>query len=347
MIGSMEENAKEPNKVACRYCKESINSDAKVCHYCDRDQRKWLNRIRDFSGPTAFAMVLIAAVQVFVSFEQVSETRKGRVEAEDVLYEANDVLKKTEKLRVNARSILTMTKENSEEAIKKSDLVLKEAAEKAKEAVEFARVAENKADKSNKKIISNEKKYSESFERVQGSFHDLKRQLTEELMILQDRNELTRLADAAIATCSRESFEKITNIIYKSKNEDEVMAALSENFRVKAHYVSISRIKNNPLYYNGKLDVDMSTEELLKLLAFSEEWKGRARAAQILGKRKEKNVAEALMSAVRTDKCLDVVNEAKKSFGLLTKFKQKDIFQFEEVDDWWNINKDEYLKDLK
>ena len=108
-------------------------------------------------------------------------------------------------------------------------------------------------------------------------------------------------------------------------------AKLSEVFRVKNHYATMTRIKGVSIVAeesDGRKtkDDEISTQILLKNLANHEDWQIRAKAAQLLKDRKEEIVSEALLKAVKSDPRLDVRKLALKSFAIINDVELPDVF---------------------
>ena len=90
-INGLEKNSPEI-VTSCKYCLESINSDAKVCYHCGKYQRKFINGISHFVSLAAIFVVIFSGAQVYVNILQMRETKAKRVEAGKVLEEAKQVL---------------------------------------------------------------------------------------------------------------------------------------------------------------------------------------------------------------------------------------------------------------
>ena len=81
----------------CRYCRQGIHPDAKVCPHCRSHQRRFWQHFRiEQTG------LLVAVVMVLISFSQLQEARLKRKEASEALAtataaktDAQDALKKT------------------------------------------------------------------------------------------------------------------------------------------------------------------------------------------------------------------------------------------------------------
>ncbi len=202
----------------------------------------------------------------------------------------------------------------------------------------------------NKKIDS----FETDLQKFINTYGEELKKLKKEVEYIKSRNMALRFADKAIAIADSESFEKLENIYKSTSDEDLKMAALSEIFRVKHSFVNTTRIEGVEIAYTnpetGKSfkDNDIPTEVLIKDLSYHTEWQVRGRAAELLKRRKEKQVPKVLLNAIQNDKNLEVRAKAMKSFENITGFKNADVFQYAPAKDWWDKNKkDINLKDLQ
>lgn len=79
----------------CRYCLESINVKAKVCHHCNRHQ----SRIWENMGYSNTVLSIITIFLVILAFLQFSEARKDRIEANEALLKATEAEQNVIQLR--------------------------------------------------------------------------------------------------------------------------------------------------------------------------------------------------------------------------------------------------------
>ena len=176
--------------------------------------------------------------------------------------------------------------------------------------------------------------------------------LAKEVEYLKNRNVVLKLSDKAIATGDAAPFEELENIYYNSKDANIKMVALSEIFRVKNIFASMTRIKAIEVkYINPKTgkefdEKEIPTEALIQGLKKHKTWQYRARIARLLRERKEKQVPEALLDAIENDKKLEVRKEAMDSYESVTGFKSRDVFKYKTAKEWWNKNKKRVDKDL-
>jgi len=228
----------------------------------------------------------------------------------------------------------------------------------------FNEVAENQA----QKIIFNNLKPAiqkatttvnqkiKSFERDLGKFKkkydsELKK-LAKEVEYFKNRNVVLKLSDQALATGNAAPFEELKNIFNTSTDEDIKMIALSEIFRVKCHFATMTRIKGIDIKVTtqtGKKfkENEIPTEILIQKLKTEEVWQFRAKMAELLRSRKEKQVPEALLDAIKNDKKLEIRKRAMDSFQSVTGFTSNDVFEYEPAQKWWKQNKTNIEKKLK
>ncbi len=180
--------------------------------------------------------------------------------------------------------------------------------------------------------------------------------LAQEVEYIKNRNEVLKLSDRASASGDAEAFEKLGNISNSSKDENIRMLALSEIFRIKSQIATMTRIKGIEVRYidpkTGKefIEEEIPTEALIKELKEAPFWKHRARIAELLKTRKEKQVPEALLEALRTDKNLEVRKKALDSFESITGFRSPDVIKYKPASEWWKDNKKDIepkLQDLQ
>jgi len=203
----------------------------------------------------------------------------------------------------------------------------------------------------NEKILFFEKDLEEFKEK-----YDLQlKKLAQEVNYLKNRNEVLKLSDEAIATGDATPFEQLQNIYDSSADEHIKKSALSEILRVKNHFATMTRIKGVNVRYTdpktGKefTDSEIPTEALIQGLRERAPWQIRARTAQLLKERKEKQVPEALLDSVKNDEKLEVRKEALNSFESITGFSSRDVFDYTAAKKWWEGNKQNVqggLKDL-
>jgi len=279
----------EKNERRCKYCQQPINEKALVCHLCEKDQRPFINRIKDSTSLVALIMVLIATVQILQTCSQTQELKKKRVEAEAVLTQAKGVLSNastsSSKAIKKANYVFSNASTRSSDAIKESMNTLKIATQSA----DVAKAVTDKAKKEMKGTVDSVSKQSNilvgKFDNINGDIQNLKKGVSSQLDVLNRRNELTALADKAISNGDRAAFNKLADSSYS-------MDTAAEFLRIKSFYASFNRIPlsmdihldNNTSIKNDKL----STDDLIANLLKNTHWQIRGKCAHLLTSRKEK-----------------------------------------------------------
>lgn len=295
-----------------------------------------------------------------MSYFQMAETKKKRVEAEEVLDEAKRVLKTAKEdagqIRQEAQVVLSTAKEHSGAAIKESNTVLKNA----NAASEFAKsVSEtvisdvdqtvdriNTAlEEANQRIAVNEKQAKEQTNSILSEVNNLKGDVLSQLEILTQRNNLVALADKAILG-DRNSLESLQELV----NEDvSKTAVIAEILRVKSFYIGGSRIAGTEYKKNGeKIEPkDIETQVFAaNLVNPNAAWKLRGQIAKTLSGRKEKVSLEAIVKCIKGDESLDVLKVCINSFEVITEYKSGDVLNPQKLLQWWEENKEETLAKL-
>lgn len=141
---------------------------------------------------------------------------------------------------------------------------------------------------------------------------------------------------------------------YPSDDQELAERAKAAVLAIKGFYIGKTKIKGLKLHRtkeNGSQiqEDDFETSWLIQVLEQNPHWKIRARAAQLLAKRKEPGVPEALLRSMENDINLWVRKEALDSFEKVTEFKASDVFQFETDSPrrWYKMNKDKIQNRLK
>lgn len=200
-----------------------------------------------------------------------------------------------------------------------------------------------------KRILSLEK----DLQNFKDKYDSEVKKLAKEVEYLKNRNEVLKLSDAAVATGDAEPFEKLEKIYILSTDKEIKMAALSQIFRVKNHFATMTRIKGVDVTYThpqtGKefIENEVPTEALIQGLKEAKYWKVRARIAELLKERKEKQVPEALLETIKNDKKLEVRKKALDSFESVTGFASRDVLRYTPAKEWWEENKLNVEKDLE
>src|SRR5205807_9770420 len=93
-------------------------------------------------------------------------------------------------------------------------------------------------------------------------------------------------------------------------------------------------------------DEGYTTEDLLSELRHGEDWRDRAKSAEILATRRVKSVADALFDAAENDSHLEVMRNAVLSFCTITGYQKKDVFGEADLAGWWQEHRTEVLAGL-
>ena len=163
-----------------------------------------------------------------------------------------------------------------------------------------------------------------------------------ELVLLKERNRLTALADEAIATASRETYERLWEALDDPRLSNLIHAARAEILRVQNYYLSGSRLQKYEIPVleifpdsAAMRDTQLSDDQLIKILGDQKQtWQNRVKAAWLLGQRRSTKAGEALVGAIKQDANLDVVKEATFSFEQLTGYHAK-LFEVASLESWW------------
>ncbi|MGC2424310.1 MAG: HEAT repeat domain-containing protein [Nitrospirota bacterium] len=303
----------KPEQKTCKYCKQEINLQAKICCHCHKRQSLIINIIQYFLQSFTIIFLIVALVQAFTSYEQLQESKHKRIEAEEVLKNATTISKRAEK---------------------RASLAFSTASTSSSKAM----FVNKQLDVSNARINKTEKGFVKRFGDIQGNIQNVKNDLSSQLEILTKRNYLTALADKAISEGDRNAYYKLLEIYYKKSDQ----AAAAEIFKIKAFYGSLSRIPEHEEYDKK------TTESLIEDLQKNSGWRMRGRAAEALGNRKEKRVLEALIKSIENEPNLNVYRSSCDSFSTLTGYPYEDVLDDESlIMDWWSKNKDRVEKDFK
>ncbi|TLD71450.1 hypothetical protein FEM03_07955 [Phragmitibacter flavus] len=166
--------------------------------------------------------------------------------------------------------------------------------------------------------------------------------LTDDFLLLKERNRLTAYADEAIATANRAPYEQLWKSMDDPRLATLVHATRAEILRVQNYYLSGSRLDRFDIpvgdYYPDAAalrDTQLSDEQLIRLLGNPEHpWQVRLKAANLLGLRRSTTVGDALTKAIKSDPNLDVVKEATFSFEQLTGYRAQ-LFEIDTLESWW------------
>ncbi len=164
---------------------------------------------------------------------------------------------------------------------------------------------------------------------------------------VEQRYQLTELADEAISTSNRASYDKLTGFLDSSQEEALRNAARSEVLRVQQIYATGSRLSAAPLPVKELSPAAASESDipLTILIAYIQNpetlWDRRARAAYVLEGSTNLEANDALLRVAKTDSNLDVVKQAMISFKRNTGYPGGDFFDAERASEWWANHRDE------
>jgi hypothetical protein len=175
-----------------------------------------------------------------------------------------------------------------------------------------------------------------------------------ELDVLKKRNELTRIADQAIANGSLADFGRLQRMLKEEPDEDLKTAASAELFRVVSAFSALSPSragaaefdvpKINPLKKN---ESELTDDELLDILLHDQAPMDRARAAFLLGKRTLTfRIARALRDAIETEYHLEALRFERAAFDRINGFERGGTIDSKEEVKWFDQNIERLRKDL-
>lgn len=224
----------------------------------------------------------------------------------------------------------------------------------------FQEVAENQASKMLRGEIQ------PAVDRFRDNLQREYQMLSAEFSRVKLLNSLPIYGDKAILEGDRGALNEINRIAQAETEMNPLKkAAIEEIRRVKNWYTPgfglPERIQFLPpltvILEDGtvKVDVDIPTSRLVMGLSDSD-WKVRAKAASLLGQRKQKGVPDILLRVCSTDTRLEVVTHAVLSFRSLVELDKhrglfgprrglfgprNDIFNIEELEQWWQAHSTE------
>jgi len=298
-----------------RFDKENIVLEIK------KDVKKWYKKWIGYIVGGISALTIIALIQIYFSVISKTET-----------FVTEKVTKKFDEPEIAH----TFTLIAGNEAKKIIENKLTPALEEANKIVSM------KIDSFEKSLQEFKYKYDIELEK-----------LAQEIEYIKNRNEILKLGDEAIATKDAKAFEELETIYESSADQGIKISALSEILRVKSHFATGTSIKGiNVTSTNRKtgevlIDDNIPTADLVRGLIESKSWEIRAKIAEILRKRKEKQVPEALLYTIQNDNNLEVRKRAMDGFESVTGFRSSDVFNYDPAKKWWEENKERIEKDLK
>lgn len=177
-------------------------------------------------------------------------------------------------------------------------------------------------------------------------------ELTNELVLLKERNRLTLLADEVMATGRAEPMRRLWASLRDPDLSHLKHAAAAEIIRVQNHLDRITRLRPDyrmPVsdYFpqsGAASDDKLEDAQLVGVLLDQEKpLQSRARAAVLLTGRRTPQVGDALITAMRTDPELDVAKECQHALHNTFGFSVP-LFDTQSAEEWWNKNRDSISK---
>lgn len=146
---------------------------------------------------------------------------------------------------------------------------------------------------------------------------------------IESKDSIIELGNRAIANGDKESYLKLTRIVENFGKERNV--ATVEIARIKSHHYSMTTISGIRLeIFNDKNELipetNLKTEQLIDILLLNTQYLFRARSAQLLSKRNERFVHEALLLSIFSDNNLEVTRESTNALEILTRHNSFDFF---------------------
>lgn len=358
----------------CRQCRQKIEPSAKVCHHCGSHQNQLLQIVRI----VPLVMVALTVVQLFLASMERIESSRILDEVNEIKQQAVGMLSDVEQTKHDATGILSMVEEREkriserlvdvkqqtisiEQRLLNAETEFKDQQNRMSERIsKVAYNAEIMIEESTKKVNVQVENSNNKLKNIEASFHNEKDELTANLRKLRDdlsveleklkwRDKLMTLRDNSIANGDRDSYNEILSIYNKNHDNDRGPIVRSHINQIKSFYLRLNRYKNRNFYENGTvLKVEnLSTFELISTLKNNPNEVSRYLAARELKNRNEVGVPEALIESIKGDRNLDVVAYCIKSYEAIANYDLPDVLDAEQVENHWQINKDEIRKKLK
>ncbi len=169
-----------------------------------------------------------------------------------------------------------------------------------------------------------------------------KNDISNQIRILKERNEVEALVDLAIVEGDRDAYNKISKEIERYSDH----AGSTTNFKkVRLYGSALTRIKSfytsghRRPYFNLNFDPNSITvKELLKIAGNDTDWVNRSASVYTLGFKKNEEVVETLINVCKKDARLDVVEESMTSLMSLLQV-QMDVFDCGWAESYWRLNR--------
>lgn len=159
---------------------------------------------------------------------------------------------------------------------------------------------------------------------------------------LENRMELARLGDEAIASAFRSVLRKIDSALDDAADDELRRCANAERARVEIYYLNGAGFFPLPLpeEQDGVPMAEIGTDRLAEYLLVAESpGPLRARAAQLLGRRMEVLSADALSESLMLEPDLRVLVHATASFRRVTGCPIPSVFGGPEMREWLTKNR--------
>jgi hypothetical protein len=174
-----------------------------------------------------------------------------------------------------------------------------------------------------------------------------------ELKKLQDRNDITALADKAIADGDVEAYRKLESLAEGAASSLD-SAALAELFRVYHAYSPFAPtrwpgLKLNPTAFDAKKtkEEDLDAQDLYSVLLKVQQPEARARIATLLsekGKVGSFATAQAIVRSLKNETHLEVIKRMRGAFTRVAGYNEPGKLDARELLVWWNENEDSLRK---
>jgi len=175
-----------------------------------------------------------------------------------------------------------------------------------------------------------------------------------ELEVLKKRNELTRMADRAIANGSLAEYERLQKMLDEEVDEDLKAAESAEVFRVVSAFSVFSPSRAGAAKFNVSMinpqkndENELSDDELLEILLHDQAPLARAHAAALLQKRTITfRIAQGLRDALDKESHLEAIRFERAAFDRIGGFDGGGALDGKPEVKWFDENVDRLRKEL-
>jgi len=197
-------------------------------------------------------------------------------------------------------------------------------------------------------FIANEKAaLTARVEEIRGSFQAELEELRRDAAYWNNVREIQRWEDRALDG-DPEALRLLDS--YSNDDSDLKSRATAAVLSVRGFYLMKTRVPEKLWIENPdgsrREEQDFSTAELIHGLLNDPRREIRARAAHLLGQKREQGVPEALVRAMSTDPWLWARHEALSSFESITQWRAPAALAFEDAQTWWAEHTDEIRQGL-